>query len=389
MEHEKAFVPTKLTLLTILLASTLILMGGAAVAPALPQIQAAYPSLDPMMIDLVVTLPSLAIAASGIAIGFIADRKGKVNVLIPSLLLFAVSGLAGFFVEDFWILLVARFLVGISIAGISSCCTALLTEYYHGDRLVKTLGYQTAAMGFGVLILEVGGGSLAEMGWHQPFLIYSIGFLIFLMALVSVREPTHEEWHGADSGRFNKQAVIACYVVVFITMMAMFSIPTKLAAFVAENTDATSTMTGLILGLNGILNSFMCLSYHAISKRIDRKYLVAVAFLLMSAGLLMFHFAYDVPTILLCTCLMGMGVGLGSTTVVNTLSSNVSPTRSGMIMGGYATFLNLGQFSATFVVAALISLTGGLREMYVSMGMITLAAALVFFVIMPRVDRDR
>ena len=389
MAPEKVFIPTKLTMLTILFASTLILMGGAAVAPALPQIQAAFPDVDPMIIDMVVTLPPLAIAVTGLMIGLMADRFGKVKVLIPSLLIFGIAGTSGFFIDDIWLLLVSRFFVGVGIAGILSCCTALITEYYQGSQRVKILGYQTAAMGLGVLILETGGGILAEYGWHQPFLIYTLGFLIFFMGIVSLREPSKEQFDSQmDSDKFNKRAIIVCYAAAFILMVILFCIPTKLATFVVETTDASSTMTGILLGLNGVLNSAMCLAYRRISMSIPRYYILSIGFLLMAGGLIMFQIANDVPTILLCTCLIGMGIGLGTTTIINTLSTNVSPSKSGAIMGGYGTALNLGQFSATFVIAALITMSGSLRGMYVSMGFIALIAAISFFIALPKVDKN-
>ena len=55
------FRPTKLTLLTILLCSMLMLMGGAAVAPALPMINEVFPDSD-FLVSLIITLPSSAIA---------------------------------------------------------------------------------------------------------------------------------------------------------------------------------------------------------------------------------------------------------------------------------------------------------------------------------------
>ena len=39
----------------------------------------------------------------------------------------------------------------------------------------RVLGYQAAAMGIGVLILEASGGLLAGISWRAAFLIYLIG----------------------------------------------------------------------------------------------------------------------------------------------------------------------------------------------------------------------
>lgn len=81
----KEFKPTKLSMIAILLASMLMLMGGAAVAPALPAISLAFPDASESLINLIITLPSLAIAITGLLIGALSDKIGKVKVLLASL----------------------------------------------------------------------------------------------------------------------------------------------------------------------------------------------------------------------------------------------------------------------------------------------------------------
>ncbi len=389
MVQEKCFVPTKFTLLTVLLASTLMLLGGAAVAPALPAIASAFPEAGDMTVDLVVTLPPLAVALSGLFIGALADRIGKVRVLIGSLLIFGVAGVSGFFLEDLMLLLVGRFFVGVGIAGITSCCSALITEYYHGDVRLKVLGYQTAAMGLGILILEVGGGTLAEFGWHEPFLIYSIGFLILLMAIVSMREPVNDAVVTDMPDReCSKKAIIVSYLGIAVTMIVMYALPTKLASYVMQTTDASTTLIGLALGLNGVFNAAICLMYRRITTVVPRTYLLTVGLGLMAAGMILLSVSGDIVWIIISSCAVGMGVGMCTTTVMNILSDNVTPASSGKVMGGYTTFFNLGQFVSTFVIAGMISLTGGLKGLYLSMGIIAAVAAVIFLPLMMSIKRE-
>ena len=112
MQREKGvFKPTKLTLVAILLSSMLILMGGAAVAPALPLIEANFPGQE-SLVSLIITLPSLAVAIVGYAIGVLADRLGKVRVLLTALAIFTVFGFAGYFMEgNIWMMLAVRFIL--------------------------------------------------------------------------------------------------------------------------------------------------------------------------------------------------------------------------------------------------------------------------------------
>lgn len=76
--RDKPFTPGKITLLTILLSSMVILMGAAAVAPALQPIKQHFGESE-FMVSLIVSLPSLSVAITGFGVGYLADRLGKVR----------------------------------------------------------------------------------------------------------------------------------------------------------------------------------------------------------------------------------------------------------------------------------------------------------------------
>lgn len=135
--------------------------------------------------------------------------------------------------DNVYAILAGRFFVDIGIAGIASCCTALLSEYYTSSMCVKALGYQLAAMGLGVLVLESAGGALADFSWRDPFLIYGLGFLILALALVSLREPSKQSHENVDSIGIlpvaaNKKLIAVSYITIFLGMIMCFMLPTKL-----------------------------------------------------------------------------------------------------------------------------------------------------------------
>jgi len=43
-------------------------------------------------------------------------------------------------------------------------------------------------MNLGILILETGGGNLAEISWCEPFLIYLVAFVIIIGVIFAVKE---------------------------------------------------------------------------------------------------------------------------------------------------------------------------------------------------------
>jgi MFS family permease len=384
--HRVSFKPTKLTLIALLLSSMLILMGGAAVAPALPAIGETFSGYDPMMINLIITLPSLGIALSGIGVGMLADRFGKVRVLLISLLIFALTGLSGFFLQDLYAILVGRFFVGVGIAGITCSSTALISEYYGGSSRVKVLSYQTAAMGLGVLILETSGGALAGIGWHYPFLIYGMGFVIMMLTMVSMQEPAQSAAvHGSAVAvrRTDKGIVAFCYTAIFFAMLMMFVMPSKLPDYLSSSLNASPLISGLFLGVMGVCTALVALFYRRISCVIDRRLMIAIGFLLIFVSYELFALPPSYAATFTAVCLIGAGMSFITPAVVNMLAEQAVHANSGKIMGGYSTLLSLGQFLSTFLIAFVLAQVKGIGVTLSVFGMMSaliFGAYLLFFI---------
>lgn len=376
------FVPTKLTLVAILLCSMLMLMGGAAVAPALPLINEYFPDSE-FLVSLIITLPSLAIALLGFAIGALADRFGKVRVLMASLVVFTVSGVVSFFLDDLYLILVSRFVVGIGVGGISAAVTALIAEYYTGMSRAKVMSYQSAAMGVGVLILEFTGGSLAEISWREPFLVYLIGIPILMLVVMSMREPsvTNDRPEADVPQRTASRPVIAvCYVTIFVVMLMAFLVPTKIPYYL-EGIGVSTSMVGLFLGIHGIANAVFSLMYRRFVQSIRPFSLMGIGFLVVGAGLCMLMLSDSIPVALATLVLTGMGMGMIIPSAANTLAMQATSSTSGKIMGGYTTCLNLGQFSISIISVPLFAIAGSTYPgLFAVMGAVALIVGAVYLV---------
>ena len=392
-DNRGPFKPTRLSLVSILLSSMLILMGGAAVAPALPMIEANFPGQE-SLVSLIITLPSLAVALVGYGVGILADRLGKVKVLLTALAVFTVFGVAGYFMDgSIELMLVCRFVVGIGIAGITSTVTALIAEYYGGVSRVKVLSYQSAAMGIGVLILEFVGGTLAEVSWNAPFLIYLIGVPILAMAILSLREPRMSEEDRAEIAEIvahekfrkaNYPIVALCYVSIFFCMILVFILPTTIPTVLTE-LGVSSSIVGLFLGFHGVANAFFSIMYRRITTRLAPFRILGLGFLCMGVGFAVLILWPTVPLAIFTLVITGVGVGMIVPSLVNTLAAEVTGSNSGKIMGGYGTCLNFGQFAISLISVPLLAMFtvegGGANDpyymMYCLMGVIAIAYGVV------------
>ena len=387
MQEVKQFTPTKLTLLTILLCSMLMLMGGAAVAPALPLIEQVFPGQD-TLVSMIITIPSLAVAVVGFAMGALADRLGKVRVLATSLVVFTAAGAVGYLMDggsdtQLYILLAFRFVVGIGIAGISSAVTALIAEYYTGMDRVRALSYQSAAMGVGVLILEYTGGVLAEFSWREPFLVYLIGVPILLMVLLTMREPQIED-HGSmgritPERKANKRLLTICYITIFVAMTMAFLLPTKMPTYLQTELAVSTSVTGLFLGVHGVTNACFSLMYRRFVQRISPFSIIAVGFLLLAIALLTLEVSESVASAVVMMIVAGAGLGMVCPAVSNTLAGETTASTSGKIMGGYSTCLNLGQFSISLISVPLFAAVGSsYPDLFGVMAVVAVVACIMF-----------
>ena len=396
MQRKDGFRPTKATLLTIMLCSMLMLMGGAAVAPALPLIEHVFPGQD-TLVSMIITIPSLAVGLVGFGMGALADRFGKVRTLAVSLVVFTVAGAAGFLMEggsdgQLYTLLAFRFVVGIGIAGISSAVTALIAEYYTGIDRVKALSYQSAAMGVGVLILEYTGGLLAEFSWREPFLVYLIGVPILLMVLLSMREPSRSDPGSGErrepERRANGRILLICYATLFIAMTMAFLLPTKMPTYLQTELAVSTSVTGLFLGVHGVTNACVSLMYRRFVQRLRPFTIIAIGFVLLAVALITLKFSESIASSVVMMVVAGVGLGMICPAVSNTLAAETTASTSGKIMGGYSTCLNFGQFAISLISVPLFSVVGSsYPDMFAVMAVVAVIVAVVF-VVLSRVMGD-
>lgn len=368
----------------LLTCSMLILMGGAAVTPGLPGIEAHFPEYSNLT-SFVITLPHLAVAIVGFLMGAVADRFGQFRTLVLSLLIFIATGTGSFFLDDIYSILVLRFLLGFGLAGIVCTVTSLIGSYYTGQRRIRMLGLQSASMGVGVLILEVLGGSLADMSWNAPFLVYLIAVPFLILVLLFVREPAREEHGETDdgSGKNDMMTIWTCCAAIFIGMIVIFVIPTKMPSYMENMLGVSATMMGLYLGFHGLGNALFSCFHRRLNEMFGSRNLIVAAFLILALALVLPAFvAETVPVCLATLIISGFAVGLIVPSVVNTVVAASSPSNRGRIMGIYAVFLNLGQFAISLISIPAFSAAGdSYPDMFVIFAAVSVVTAIVLAVV--------
>jgi MFS family permease len=174
-------------LLVLLLAGSLTSMVGGVVAPILPEmVQQLH--LDPGLAANLVSIHCLTIALFSPLLGILADRVGRLQVLVPSLILYAVFGTAGAFMQTLEPLLVTRGLLGAASGGIAAASLGLLGNMYEGEERSQALGYATSTLTITGIAFPLLGGWVGSIHWQFAFCLYGLSLPLALLAPLMLRE---------------------------------------------------------------------------------------------------------------------------------------------------------------------------------------------------------
>ncbi|MEE1832688.1 MFS transporter [Streptomyces sp. SP17KL33] len=356
-------------LVTLLLASTLTVMAGATISPALPAMRRHFAEVDDIafLVRLLLTVPALAIALGAPLVGVLVDRVGRKPVLVASTLLYAMAGGSGLVLDDVHALLAGRVLLGLAVAGVMTSATALVADLYEGPERARALGLQAGAMGFGGVVFLSVGGVLAGLDWRGPFLLYLVSLPLAVAILLVVREPARPTAETTDltsatnapgapgaavvvrdglAGRARALTAGAAGILVlaFTGQLVFYTVPTQLPFHLAGLSGVGAVGSGLVIASMSAVQAVASTNYGRLAGRSGRAALTAIVFALLAGGTALLGLARGVPTVLAGLALIGTGVGLLVPHLNAWLVSRTPPPARGRMVSGITSALFLGQF---------------------------------------------
>lgn len=183
--------PQKTSLWVILASATLTVMAGSIISPVLSQMGEGL-GVDPGAARLLITTHGIMIAICSPAIGLLIDRVGVRRPLILGLMLYGLAGGSGLIINNYYLLIGSRVLLGIGVATIFTTITVTILNLFEGTQRNKVMGWRGSSNSIGGVIWPLIGGSLGIISWHLPFAAYLIGLPLALAAYFAIPE-THRD----------------------------------------------------------------------------------------------------------------------------------------------------------------------------------------------------
>ncbi|MEV6276733.1 MFS transporter [Nocardia sp. NPDC051832] len=382
--RRDAVTPTRAARGAVLAAAMLTLMAPAVIAPSLPAMRAVFSDVAgaDVLVRLVLTITSLAIGLTAPLAGLAADRIGRKPLLVGSLVLFAVAGVAGYFAETIGVLLATRALLGVAVGGIMTAVGAIVTDWFDGPERASFLGLQQAFASLGGVVFLPLAGLLAAIHWKSPFWIYAAAAVVLPFAVLAVREGPRDNASrtiGSEGGPRPGilRPVAGLYLLAFLVTLAFYMAPTQLPFLLAE-LGTGPAVAGAVIAATTLSSAAGALAFPRLRARWTPSVITAASVALLGLGWVLVGTAHTVAQVVAGLLVGGFGVGLAVPNLNLRLSDLAPAAHRGRILSGLVTGIFLGQFLSPLIVQPLIRTTDiGGAFLWTGLAMTTAAALTV------------
>lgn len=336
--------------IAVLAASTLTVMAGSAIAPALPDIYGAYQYENNagLKVRMAIGLSALFTMICSLFIGKWSDKADYIFTLKVGLVLVLVSATIGVTAPNLTVFLLSRCVLGIGVAAVAISTTAWIGVAFSGKAQNIITGFYGAIMESSGLIYFALAGVLAVIHWRAVVLIYFLPIII-LPFLPKVKKIDTSKNNQVIKKYYHKAYLYILCGCSFFILAGLNAYVTQIP-FVLENFNKTSVFSGFSLALASLSAGVASLIFSRLMPSLGYSGILILSFLVNALGFFVLSFLYSEYLILFGLLLCGFSFGLAVPAMiggVNFIShdKNRGDAQSRLAFSGFA-----GQFISPIYV---------------------------------------
>ncbi len=359
MQKATGGVLLKLSILLIALQE----VGTGAATPALGLIQAAMPTVNPLLVQSIATMPYLTIVVFGLFYGVLVKVMKKRAILYIAVALFLVGGIAPAFLDNIYIILFCRALVGAGVGLMYPMSNDLVVDFYNGGERQKMIGWAFAVSMGGGIIFQMLGGFLATINWHYTFYAYALGILFFAIPLLFLPEPPKKE--DVVKGTAQEKAKVPAAQYLLSVMNALWNICFAVviangAIIIISEGIGTGTEIGTAFSIMTAAGFVSGLFFAQIHKALDKLKGLSLltCYWAVAIGFLVFFMAHSMNVIYLAFVIIGLGLGYAGSNFFNKASDIVPFASAAAAFAVLSAFNGLGGFISPYIMTPLTTALG-------------------------------
>jgi predicted MFS family arabinose efflux permease len=326
--------------------------------------------VSPVQVGWVVTAYSLPGIVGAPLAGVLADRVGRKQVLVPTLVVFGMAGGACALARSFSVLLLLRSVQGAAAAPLVGLAITMIGDRYEGSRRATAIGYNAAALNVGTTLYPALGGLLAALAWFWPFALPLLALPVAAAVAWGLEAPPIERARSLTRyvvvarRRLADPQVLGVLGVNFGVYVLLFG---AFFTYVPELLDARFGVppegAGVILALTSISSGLVATRLGWLQRRVPPSRLIQVSLGIDALALALIPVASAPWGVGAAALLFGVAQGLNQPALQTRLAGLASDASRGILLSLNGMVLRVGQAVGPLVMGGALIL-GGLDAVF-------------------------
>lgn len=350
----------------LMLTAVMPTMAIIALVPVLPLLLREFAGVPgaAVLVPMALTIPALCVALFSPVAGWLSDKLGRKRLLIAALVGYAGFGLLPLLLDDLRMILAARVALGVTEAIIMTVATALVGDYFTGERRERWVSIQIATASVSAIVLIAAGGALGEaLGSRGPFWLYLLALPVAAAAVMILFEPEKVATAPSAAAAGKAQGIALLVAITFGIGMLFYTLIVQLGP-VIEATGVTSPAT---IGLAGAAANLGVMAGSMLFGRLkgwSGETLLSIGLPLVALGYVGVGLSTSFALTAACAVVISIGNGLMLPTMLAWVLRRLPPETRGRGTGVWTGSFFLAQFVAPIVAVALSGVLGGLSGVF-------------------------
>lgn len=331
------------------------------------------------LVGLILGITGLFVAIGAPLVGLLSERVKKTHILLASMFLFSVAGSAGFYLDNIYLILVSRAIVGLAVAGILTMNNTLIGDYFTGEARYRVMGLANG-VGLGINIFYAFlAGILLDISWRYNFLLFLFGLLLIIPIIWGYHEPKPvQKVMIVDNTKLENKGNILFILLTVLVAQCMFYMPFVQLSFIFKKFSANGSQIALALNVFLVTAALGSAMYSFVRSKIQFKSIYGLIFLGMGACCIILGMASNYNTALFAMFLGGFFFGWLSPNSSLWIMQLVPVAQRARYMGFLASFWYMAVFMSPITFNLLNQHKNNVHDTIALVGMISTLMGVLF-----------
>jgi predicted MFS family arabinose efflux permease len=352
----------RIKLWVLLAAGSLTVMPGAVIIPVLGEIKREF-YLTTSESGWLASAHYSMVALFSPLLGILAIRIGWVRVLVGSLLLFSLFGIAGIWTTSYPSMLLTRLLLGAATGGIAAASLGILAQMYQREaERTQAIALASSTISLANIAYPLMAGLIGVRHWRSAFYIHSISIPVAVVTMLYLSNRRAK----ADSPQADSQQatllssvklkhilsivrhpqVVRFLVGLLLTSATAFATVSNLSIYLRNShLNASTVVIGVILAAQAIgAATVAAFGLKYLTRRFGTVPAMGIGFGLMATMLVAMPNANQAALLLPVAFLFGVGLGIVIPSHYDALASITPAAAQSVVLAIGSGMTFLGQF---------------------------------------------